>query len=102
MAGDPDPNDQVFFEAYGEPFILQNPPTFFTEPTIHGNEIETFIAWTPSAAEVRPEPYLVVLRLMDGTYMYDESILPKLTVLLILKKVNLKLTSHYFLIQRMK
>lgn len=74
LAGDPDPNDQVFFEAYGEPFILQNPPTFFTEPTIHGNEIETVIAWTPSAAEVRPEPYLVVLRLMDGTYMYDESI----------------------------
>jgi len=74
MAGDPDTNDQVYFEAYGEPFILWNPPTFFQEPTIHGNEIETVLAWTPTSTEVRADPYLVVLRLMDGTYMFDEAV----------------------------
>ncbi len=74
MAGDSDTNEVVNFEAYGEPFILSNPATFYQEPTIHGNEIETVIAWTPTSAEVRTEPYLVVMRLMDGTYMFDEAI----------------------------
>ena len=74
MAGDPDTNEVVNFEAYGEPFILSNPASFYQEPTIHGNEIETVIAWTPTSAEVRTDPYLVVLRLMDGTYMFDEAI----------------------------
>jgi len=74
MASDPDTNETVTFEAYGEPFILSNPPSFYQEPTIHNNEIETVIVWTPTLAEVRTDPYLVVMRLMDGTYMFDEAI----------------------------
>jgi hypothetical protein len=74
MASDPDTNESVYFEAYGEPFIISNPASFLQEPTINGNEIETVITWTPTSAEVRTDPYLVVLRLMDGTYMFDEAI----------------------------
>ena len=74
MASDEDLNDSIFFEAYGEPFIIPNSATFFQESNTTTNEIEAVITWTPSTSEVRTEPYLIVLRLMDGTYMFDETI----------------------------
>ena len=74
LANDPDPNDSVFFEAYGEPFLLANSPLFFQESTANVNEIEAVLTWEPTSSEVRSDPYLVVLRLMDNVYMFDETI----------------------------
>ena len=74
LANDPDPNDSVFFEAYGEPFLLANPPLFFQESTPNVNEIEAVLTWEPTSSEVRSDPYLVVLRLLDNVYMFDETI----------------------------
>jgi hypothetical protein len=79
LANDPDPNDSVFFEAYGEPFLLSNPPIFFQESTVNSNEIAAVITWAPTSAEVRSNPYPVVLRLMDGVYMFDETIFIKVS-----------------------
>ena len=41
------------------------------------NEIEAIIDWNPSLSDVRSEPYLTVLRLMDGSFMYDEALFIK-------------------------
>ena len=74
MANDQDQNDAVTFEAFGEPFLLANPLTFSQQNTGIGNQIETILSWAPTTAEIREDPYLVVLRLMDGTYMMDEAL----------------------------
>jgi len=42
--------------------------------TGNGNEIEGTFAWTPDMSQVRPNPYLVVLRTSDGFFYYDETV----------------------------
>ena len=74
MASDLDVNDNITFEAFGEPFILNNPLSFSQQATGVGNQIETKLSWTPTTAEIKEDPYLVVLRLMDGSYMMDEAL----------------------------
>jgi hypothetical protein len=74
MANDQDQNDVVTFEAFGEPFLLSNPLSYTQQATGVGNVIETTLSWTPSSSEIRENPYLVVLRLMDGSFMMDEAL----------------------------
>ena len=74
LAGDDDANDVVRFRAYGKPFLLSNPPVCYQHATGVGNEIKAILQWAPTTNEVSADPYLVVLRLMDGTYMNDEAI----------------------------
>ena len=44
------------FEAFGEPFILNNPLSFSQQATGVGNIIETKLSWTPTTAEIKEDP----------------------------------------------
>lgn len=77
MASDNNSSNTITFEAYGEPFILSNPATYTTETMSGTNDIEAVINWAPTSSEVRSAPYLMVLRLMNGTFAFDETILVK-------------------------
>ena len=61
----------IAFEAYGEPFIINNPMTYITGPTDDPFKTKISLMWDPTSNEVRPEPYLIVLRLMNGTFTMD-------------------------------
>ena len=75
LASDADVNDVVSMSAFGESFALTtSSSTFGYTPTLNGNEIEGTFAWTPDASQVRPSPYLVVLRTSDGFFYYDETV----------------------------
>ena len=75
LASDTDLNDVVSMSAFGESFSLTtSSSTFGYTPTLNGNEIEGTFAWTPDVSQVRPNPYLVVLRTSDGFFYYDETV----------------------------
>jgi len=75
LASDADVNDVVSMSAFGESFGLTiSASTFGYVPTLNGNEIEGTFAWTPDMSQVRPNPYLVVLRTSDGFFYYDETV----------------------------
>ena len=75
LASDPDVNDVVSLEAFGESFGLITAPSLFSYiSTGNGNEIEGTFSWTPDMSQVRPNPYLVVLRTSDGFFYYDETV----------------------------
>ena len=74
LASNPGTSNNLLFEAYGEPFLSVTPAVFSQVPTGSGNEIEAVINWNPSANDVRTEPYLTVLRLMDGFFINDDAI----------------------------
>ena len=75
LASDPDLNDVVSLEAYGESFGLSVAPSNFNYvPTGNGNEIEGTFAWTPDMSHVRSNPYLVVFRTSDNFFYYDETV----------------------------
>jgi hypothetical protein len=75
LASDADVNDVVSVSAFGESFgLTTSPSTFGYTPTLNGNEIEGTFAWTPDVSQVRPNPYLVVLRTSDGFFYYDETV----------------------------
>jgi len=78
MATDNNSSNTITFEAYGESFLLASNPAIYTTETMSGtNDIEAVINWTPTSNEVRSAPYLMVLRLMNGTFTFDETILVK-------------------------
>ena len=77
LASNPGTSNSLLFEAYGEPFLSATPAVYSQEPTGFDNEIEAIIDWNPSLNDVRSEPYLTVLRLMDGSFMYDEALFIK-------------------------
>ena len=58
-------------------FLASNPAIYTTETMSGTNDIEAVINWTPTSNEVRSAPYLMVLRLMNGTFTFDETILVK-------------------------
>ena len=75
LASDPNANDVVTLNAFGEPFNLQtSSPSFLTFPTGNGNEIEGIFSWTPDVLDVRTQPYLVVFRVSDGFYNFDYTV----------------------------
>ena len=75
LASDPNVNDVVTLNAFGEPFNLQtSSPSFLTFSTGNGNEIEGIFSWTPNMSDVRTQPYLVVFRVSDGFYNFDYTV----------------------------
>jgi len=75
LASDPNVNDVVTLNAFGEPFNLQtSSPSFLTFLTGNGNETEGVFSWTPSVLDVRVQPYLVVFRVSDGFYNFDYTV----------------------------
>ena len=78
MATDNNSSNTITFEAYGESFLLASNPATYTSETLLGtNDIEAVINWAPTSNEVRSAPYLMVLRLMNGTFTFDETIVVK-------------------------
>ena len=63
----------IGFHAFGEPFDLLNPMTY-TQGPMDNFQTKVSLMWSPTANEARPEPYAVVLRLMNGTFSMDYTI----------------------------
>jgi hypothetical protein len=62
----------IAFEAYGEPFnLLANPMTYIQDSTDEPFQTKISIMWDPQSSHVRVDPYIVVLRLMNGTFSMD-------------------------------
>ncbi len=75
LASDADVNDVVTMDSYGESYGLPvAPSTFGYTATGNGNEIEGTFAWTPVMSQVRTAPYLVVFRISDNFFYYDETV----------------------------
>ena len=75
LASDPDINDVVSIEAFGETFNQSSvSSTFNVSSTGNGNEVEGVFSWNPSINDLRKDPYIVVFRTSDGYYYYDETI----------------------------
>jgi hypothetical protein len=75
LASDADVNDVVNMSSFGEPFGLTTAAsTFGYTSTGNGNEIEGTFAWTPDMSQVRSNPYLVVFRISDNFFYYDETV----------------------------
>ena len=76
LASDPNPADAISLSAYGEPFLFeQDAATFTSQPTGLGNEVEGLFSWYPTVSMVRPEPYIVVFRVWDQQFAFDEAVL---------------------------
>ena len=63
----------IGFHAFGEPFDLSNPMTY-TQGSMDNFQTKVSLMWSPSINEARPDPYAVVLRLMNGTFSMDYTI----------------------------
>ena len=75
LASDADINDVVSMSSFGESFGLTTAAsTFGYSLTGNGNEIEGTFAWTPDVSQVRSNPYLVVFRISDNFFYYDETV----------------------------
>jgi hypothetical protein len=75
LAADADIDDVVSMNAFGETFGLTTAAsTFSYSSTGSGNEIEGAFAWTPDVSQLRSNPYLVVFRISDNFFYYDETV----------------------------
>ena len=91
FASDPNINDVVTLNAFGEPFNLTtSSPSFLTFPTGNGNEIEGIFSWTPNISDVRTQPYLVVFRVSDGFYNFDYTVQIEVSSVTSIKEVGIK------------
>ena len=64
----------IGFYAFGEPFGLSNPMTYMQGTTDNAFQTKVSLMWSPTSNEARAEPYMVVLRLMNGTFSMDYTI----------------------------
>tara|TARA_B110000459_G_scaffold128450_1_gene140706 strand:+ start:1882 stop:3330 length:1449 start_codon:yes stop_codon:yes gene_type:complete len=75
LASDANVNDVLSMNSFGEPFGLTTAAsTFGFASTGSDNEIEGTFTWTPNMSQVRDNPYLVVFRVSDNFFYYDETI----------------------------
>lgn len=79
FAEDPDSNDVVSMQAYGEPFLFPQGKraSFFVNKTgkTYGNEIEGTFVWKPDVNMVRQKPYITVYRVSDGINTIDYTVM---------------------------
>ena len=81
LASDPNPNDILSLSAYGMPFLFeQNQATFVTSQTGNGNEVQGLFEWYPDVSMVRDDPYIVVFRVWDHQFAFDEAVLMKVSL----------------------
>ena len=91
LASDPNVNDVVTLNAFGEPFNLQtSAPSFLTFSTGNGNEIEGIFSWTPDMSDIRTQPYLVVFRVSDGFYNFDYTVQIEVSSLTSVEELEIK------------
>ena len=64
----------IGFYAFGEPFGMSNPMTYMQGTTDNAFQTKVSLMWSPTSNEARAEPYMVVLRLMNGTFSMDYTI----------------------------
>ena len=65
----------LYMEAFGEPFFTQpNPALFNTVGHGINDTVTGQILWAPTAGQVRPQPYIVVIRISDGYMTQDLSL----------------------------
>ena len=89
LASDPDVNDVVSLQAFGESFSQTTTLSdFLVTPTGNGNEINGKFSWCPDVADVRESPYIVVFRTSDGQFYFDETIQFEVTLSTELASVN--------------
>lgn len=75
---DPDQYDAVHLQGYGEAFDLpQNPATLRIIPDTNNgaNKLQAELEWQPSPAQIRAEPYRIVLRTHDHQFAQDHALL---------------------------
>ena len=77
LGSDADENDELFMYAMGAMFEMQvSPATFSTHhPGGQLNEISGDFAWTPDISALPGSPYLLNLRILDGQFGYDETVI---------------------------
>ena len=68
----------ILAEAFGEPFVLDNPMTYIQGTTDDPFRTKLSLMWSPTVDEARDNPYLVVIRLMNGTFSMDNAIYVKI------------------------
>jgi len=84
------------FEAFGEPFILNNPMSYSTKGTDEPNMTKVSLSWSPTINEVKNDPYLVVLRISNGVFSMDYDLYVKVVeTSLGLESLNMSLKSIY-------
>ena len=67
--------NNILFEAYGESFNLDsNAMTYSQEAADEPFKTKLSLLWSPTINEARVDPYVVVLRLLNGTYSMDYTI----------------------------
>ena len=65
----------LYMQAYGEPFFTQPTPAVFTMQGQGINDtVLGHISWSPTAAQVRQTPYILVIRISDGYLTQDLSL----------------------------
>lgn len=81
IADHTDPNAQIFMGAFGEMFLAtaSNQASFNVTPTGNGNEIQGTLSWTPTMNDLRPEPYRTAVRVSDGFFVNDATVLIEVT-----------------------
>lgn len=67
--------DPVEFLAFGEPFILNNNPASFSSVPYNVTDRMGTFSWMPNANQARINPYLMVLRVKDRHYSFDETVM---------------------------
>ncbi len=66
----------LYMEAFGEPFFTQpNPAQFTTQGHGVNDTVLGQILWAPTSAQVRSQPYIVVIRISDGYMTQDLSLI---------------------------
>jgi len=77
LGADADVNDVLYMYAYGGMFEVANSPATFTTNfgSTGTNSIEGNFAWTPDASTINQSPYLLGLRILDGLFAFDETVL---------------------------
>ena len=69
--------NSILAEAFGEPFVISNPMTYIQGSTDEPFKTKLSLMWSPTSNEARENPYLFVVRLMNGTFSMDYSMYVK-------------------------
>jgi len=75
LIADDQDGDPIQFLAFGEPLIVNSNPAWFGTVPYNGTSLMGTFAWMPNANQVRVNPYLMVFRVKDRNFSYDETVM---------------------------
>ena len=78
QAQDPDFNGTLMLQAFGSPFEMRHNPAQFT--VLNGQQpgtLDATLIWETDRFHAREQPYLIGIRVSDGTFAYDETLMIK-------------------------